>query len=129
MPSNASIVLNDGQGTPVAHTFVPIPIGPNVMSWVDKSGPFPAAYNRVTGTFKAPQGNGKMYRETWKIEVPTGSITNGIATVDNVAVCIVELTLPETGTLQSRKDIKAYLKNLFANSVVSDCVEGPEFVY
>ena len=129
MPSNASLVLADGQGTPANHTFVPAPLGPNAMSWVDKSGAFPAAYNRVTATFKAPQNGSKMYRETLKVEVPTGSITNGIATVDNVAVAIVEFTLPETGTLQSRKDLKAYLKNALANSVNSDVIEGPEFVY
>lgn len=129
MPSNAAIVINDGATTPASHTFTPSPIGPNAMSWVDKTGAFPAACSKITATFRQPTNGSKVYKETLKIEVPTGSITNGIGTVDNVATVICDFLLPETGTLQSRKDLKAYLKNALANSVISDCVEGPEFVY
>lgn len=129
MPSNAAIVINDGAATPVAHTFTPIPLGSNAMSWVDKTGPFPSAYPKITATFRPPTNGSKVYKETWKIEVPTGSIVDGVAIVNDTATFFIDALLPENGTLQSRKDAKAYVKNLFANSLFADCIEGPEFVF
>lgn len=40
-----------------------------------------------------------------------------------------EFFLPERCTLQQRKDIKAYAKNLLANALATDLVETQEAIY
>lgn len=127
MPAIASFVLNDGQATPVAHTFTPT--GPDkngVMYFQDISGGIPIGYPTVSIDLKSPrsanagqssQAN-RVYRATVKIVVPvlesgtSASTITGIAPTYTKAYDVVmkaEAIIPERSSLQSRKDVLAFM--------------------
>lgn len=127
MPAITSFTLNDGQATPVAHTFTPA--GPDkngVVYFQDISGGIPIGYPTISYDLKAPRqaANGqqssasRVYRGSVKVVVPvlesgtSASTISGIPPTYTKAYDVtfkVEAILPERSSLQSRKDALAFL--------------------
>lgn len=127
MPAISTFVLNDGQATPVAHTFTPT--GPDkngVLYFKDVSSGIPIGFPTVSIDLKAPnsasagqssQAN-RVYRATVKVVVPilesgtSASTVSGIPPTYTKAYDVVfktEAILPERSSLQSRKDALAFM--------------------
>lgn len=132
MPSAATMSINDGQATPVAHYFVPQ--GDNLKNGVftfnDRTGGVPIGYNRLSFLLKEPaparngQGEGtRAYRGSIRIVVPmleTLSTTSGSGilaapTLACTAIGQLDFTLPERSSLAMRKDFLAYWRNVLAH--------------
>jgi len=145
MSAKANIVINDGQATPVAHTFSPRgPVDSNGYHiYEDRVGGiaigFPLLMFRVkspTSGAQVSQSN-RVYRVGMSLSVPTMEVTSpqtgtGIQpapTVSYVHRANVEYLLPERGTLAQRKDLNAYTKNFLANAVWTTAVETFEGVW
>ena len=62
MAAVANIVINDGQATPVAHTFEPTRVSPNLVSYHDKvSGVF-AGYPSISLGNRVPNKQNANYK-------------------------------------------------------------------
>jgi len=97
----------------------------------DRSAAVVAGYNVLTiGTrYASAQNSGQ--KVTLKIVAPTLAVTapttgtgiqpNPVAAYNCLAT--VEFVLPAASSLQNRKDILAFVKNLMSASVVSDAVQ------
>lgn len=147
MPAFADITINDGQGTPVAHTFKPTEItGDGVAIYHDRSSGIAIGYNRVALSMKMPSAAGagmaseaknRVIRKKITIDCPTMESTSaatgtGITPAPTVAYVdrvVVEFLSPERNTLQNRKDIHAYAKNLLAHATVTSLIQDNEAVY
>ncbi len=115
----ANIVLADGQGTPVNHTFtynLEVP----VADWSDKSGGISIGEAHVTLLISRPTANRKTHKVSWKVWVPTLEVISGDAggytPAPKVAyTCLAEghFTCPDRSTTANRADLFAYVKNLF----------------
>lgn len=131
MSAVANVVINDGQATPVAHTFQPARVAPELVMYQDRSPAVAVGFNILTvGTrYASNQNNGQ--KVTLKIVAPTLAVTapttgTGIQpnpTVAYTCLCSMEFVLPSVSTLQNRKDILAFAKNLLASTVVQDAVQ------
>jgi hypothetical protein len=145
MATLASITLNDGQATPVAHTFTPLgPVGPDGTAiLLDKSGGIAIGYNKLQFSLRAPinkvgagqaSGANRVYRARFKIDVPTMESTSaatgtGIPPAPTVAYVHAfdgTFTLPERGTAAERKNLRAYVRNFLADAVAQALVENQE---
>lgn len=118
----AALVLADGQATPVSHTFdvTTAQSGPSIpASWDDRSAGTIADYTNVTMTVR--KTNGSSYKVEVRITDPTLD-ADGI--VKHKALAVLSFTLPLTTTLQNRKDILAYAKNLLGHAVMQDAVHN-----
>lgn len=133
MSAQASIVINDGATTPVAHTFSPkgarVAGTKDVATWRDQAIGVAAGYSTLTEQHAAANSNG-MEKFRFVIEVPVleqaasgGSFvpppTRAFATVG-----VVEVWCHQRASDQALKDIVAYLKNFtahayFANAIVN----------
>jgi len=146
MPALAAITINDGAATPVAHTFNPS--GPDqngVNYFYDRSGGVAIGFPAISIDLKEPKpapaggqsGRDRVYRATVKVVFPVLEVTSpttgtGIQPAPTKSYDLIfrgEFVLPERSTLQNRKDIFAFAKNILANSNVTSLVQDLESIY
>jgi len=141
MSAITNIVINDGQGTPVAHTFAPAKTQSDFAQLEDRSTGIYIGYNKLTFALKRPTGPSKeatrnlklsIKIETPKLETVSNNTYSGVAPAPTVSyrpTAELIVTLPERCTLQDRKDLQAFVKNVMANSFVTDAFEKYELPY
>jgi hypothetical protein len=141
MSAIANIVINDGQTTPVGHTFAPVTIdAEGVAKWADRSGGISIGFPMLTYKMASPskRSTARTYKQTMKVVLPvleqtSPSTATGIQPAPIVGYTLlanIELVLPERSTLQDRKNLIAYARNYLANAtVVTAGVENYETVY
>jgi len=131
MSAIASITINDGQATPVAHTFNPIQSGNkslyrenvsslaligqgiiNVNTTLDPG----TGLNKVSVTMALPA-----------LEVSTGANAAGYTASPKVGYtnkAVLTFLLPSRGTAAQRKDLRVLISNLLANAQIIDIIEN-----
>lgn len=142
MASQANIVINDGETTPVAHTYYPDgagwvdSVGGIVADWVDRSQAAAVGYWRLKQIFKRPDP--KRGRKNYVVshqsscavlENVTNSTVSGIAPAPTVAYTPGVTTtwgLPERSTTQARKNLLTIHRNFLANAAVTSAVQDLE---
>lgn len=148
MPALAALTINDGQATPVAHTFSPVRIDEKgVASFFDRSGGIAIGFPRFTVSLKEPvnpvraglasDATKRNYKSIITVDVPVLESTSaatgtGIAPAPTVAYvhsARLELNLPERGTLGNRNDLIAYVVNGLGNATVKSVVQNLEAFY
>lgn len=138
MAAISSITLNDGQATPVAHTFAPLAITGPLAEWVDRSGGIALGYPTVSVNLRRPLKNGaRVYRATVKVVIPVLEVTSpststGIQPAPTKAFDMMfngDFLLPERSMKVQRADLIAYVKNLMAHAMIKLLVEDLETVY
>lgn len=139
MAARASLVINDGQATPIAHTFSPnsgdgnIP-GVSVIEYEDRVSGIDVGFPRVTISTRKPAGSNRNRKIMISVKRPvlenvSNSTVSGIAPAPTVAYEVVarmEFIIPERSTIDVRKDAFAYMKNLLANATVATAVQDLE---
>lgn len=139
MPAIGNVVINDGATTPVAHTFAPAGQEGLVNSYADRLSGIPVGYYTLDISLRKPSPKSleKMYLATFRIRTPILEVTSpstasGIQPAPTVGynpICEIKFWLPERSSLQDRKNLRAYAKNLMADAVVTAVVESLESVY
>lgn len=142
MPARANIAVNDGQGTPVLHTFNPAEDG-ELDIFEDKAGGIAIGFPLIVVRFRRPQSpsngtasaaNNRVYRVSmnfsWPVlEVTSPSTGTGIQPAPTVAYvlrCNQEWLLPERSTLANRKDLRAIVYNTLNNADIKKVLEDLE---
>ena len=141
MSAIANIVINDGQATPMAHTFAPAKTQADYALLEDRTAGIYIGYNKLTFQLTRPTGDSRAASrnlklsikfETPKLENVTNSTISGIAPAPTISYRpMVEMlvTFPERCSLQDRKDLQAYVKNVLSNAFVTDAFEKYELPY
>lgn len=137
MAAVGNIVINDGQGTPVAHTFSPTTVTTDVVSYHDRSGGIVLGYPELTLGQKMPANGVGSIKQTLRVSVPTletvtGSTGEGFAPKPTLAYkerAFVEVYHDPRSSLQERKNLNAYVKNALANAAWTTLVENFEMPY
>lgn len=141
----ANVVVNDGLATPVAHTFVPLgPDSQGVWWYEDQSPTTTVAFKRLSMSLVRPpiakpqdNPNQRFNRITVKFYDPvadnvTNSTVSGVLPAPSLAYVStgeIVIRVPERSTLQNRKDMRAYLANIFANANLIDMVDNLRNTY
>lgn len=137
MPAFGNIVINDGQGTPVAHTFAPVNILGNTASYADRAGGISVGYPTVSVTLSLPSKTSRLYKARLKVVMPvmetiSNSTMSGILPAPTKAYDLTAdmiFYMPERSTLADRTNILAYAKNLLAHATATSVVQSNETVY
>lgn len=137
MGAVANIVINDGQGVPVAHTFSPTSVTSEVVSYHDRSGGIVLGYPELTLGQKLPANGSGSVKQTFRISVPTletvtGSTGDGFAPKPTLAYkerAFLEVYHDPRSSLQERKNLNAYLKNGLAAAAWTTLIENYEMPY
>lgn len=129
MPAIAALAINDGQGTPVSHTFAPVTTDGALAKWADRSPSIPSGYRLISHEVKGPNGQRTVHQVVIGFSIPVVASVNGVDTVVRYNSTQVVLNIHPDSTLQERKDQLAYLANLLANANVKSSVENIEPFY
>jgi hypothetical protein len=139
MAARANVVINDGQAAPVAHTFSPnsgdgnVP-GVSTIMFEDRSGGVQVGYPVITFSTRKPTKTMPNNKIVVTVRVPvlenvTNSTTSGIAPAPTVAYDVIsknEFILPSRSSVAVRKDLLAYVKNLYSNAVFTAAIQDLE---
>lgn len=120
MPAQGTLQLNDAQASPVAHNFVPSGVVNGIATWHEKTASVLAGYFKLTFSMKFPTNGKDPIRHQLKLVVPT-AVTETLNSVNYVkvvrtALVNVDVVIPQDSTLQERKDIASYMRDVFVNS-------------
>lgn len=138
MPALATLTINDGQATPVAHPFTPLSIDSGgVATFIDRTGGIPLGFCKLDLSLRQPpdaktgqNSSGRVYKATLRLFVPTleqtsASTSTGIQPAPTKAfdhVATVQFFLPERGTTQNRKDLLALITNALSDDAVETVI-------
>lgn len=139
MSAQANIVINDGQATPVAHTFNPKGVRTldskrSLALWRDQANAAINAlgYPSIEEHHSDPNVNG-IEKFRYLIKLPTletvGTNDAGITPAPTKAyetIAVVEVWASVRASQQELKDIVAYVKNFTALTMFSDAITKRE---
>lgn len=117
MASQANLVLQDAQATPVNHTFVAAGVdGKGVGLWLEKTtSSIAAGFFRLTQSTRVSSKPGEPNRHTLKLVVPTVVVEtiNGVNynKVARQGLITVDVVCPADSTAAERADLLAYAGN------------------
>lgn len=137
MAQIATITINDGQSTPVAHAFNPIVSVPPTYRRNGVSGQAAIAQERLliqTQMAKTANGVNKVQIELVVpvSEVPAGGTGSGYTAPPAIAHEMrakVELFFHNRSVTEGRKDLRVMLSNLLLNSQVVAAIDNLEQPY
>lgn len=128
MPSN--IVINNGAATPVAKTFTFAIQNGLMFQYNDMSAGTFEGFNILTIQIRPSATSNQGHRVSLKLKAPVLAVTapssgsgiqpNPTKAYESVFMC--EFMLPKAASLENRKDIMAFAKNLLALSGISALV-------
>lgn len=127
MPSFTPLSLNDGQATPVAHTFSPVSLVGGLGAWYDRTTGVIASQPYVTAKTTRANGASGLTRQGYTVNVPLYDDATG--KVIGTAAATVEYRIPANATLQQRKDVFAYVSDLTASDMVEAMVTNVEGLF
>lgn len=129
MPAIASQSINDGQAAPVAHTFAPVSTTGKLAKWADRSPSIPAGFRTLSFEYNEPSGNRSAHKLSWGFYLPVVATVNGVDTVVRYNSGIITMNLAPDGTLQERKDTRAYMANSLDLAFFVTAIENLEPAY
>jgi len=125
MGTFADIVINDAQGTPIAHTFAKASRNEDYARWEDRAVSIYLGFNRVILQLKrpsAPDGRTNVI-VTLKVEMPVletvGNNSNGVTPPQNVAYVLrseCKFTLPVRSIEVDRNTLRVFTAALLGSS-------------
>lgn len=126
MPSFASMTINDGQATPVAHTFNAIDHGQGNWYWRESGTPSVLGAALVTLTRLKVKGNASIEKVRVKVFIPaletvTGANSEGYTAQPRIAYSLAfsaDFVCPLRASENQRKDLTAYLAGLMGQSQI-----------
>jgi hypothetical protein len=119
MSQAAAIVLSDGQATPVAVTFSPEKVTPEMSIFADRASGISLQFRRLRASFSPATATRTTNRASFEVVIPVTSVVNGVTTVAFTMRGKLDMILPDGSSDQNRKDLYAFMKNGLANALLT----------
>lgn len=129
MPAIAALSINDGQSTPVAHTFNPTTTDGSRAEFADRSPTIASGFRKFSHEITAPNGQRTTYKIAMGWMIPVVATVNGVDQVVRYSSAQLVLNAHPDSTAQERKDLLAYVVNAASNASVKTSVENIEPFY
>lgn len=126
MPALAALAINDGEASPVEHTFNPVSTNGSKASWADRSPATPAGFLLISHEISAPSASRTVYRLQAGYMLPVLATVDEVETVVRYSSAQVILNIHPDSTLQERKDLLAYVANSLGLASWKTSVENLE---
>lgn len=139
MSNAVNLVVNDGESTPVAHTFAPTKSTGDYVLYEDRLSGIFAGFGKFSVMMKRPTGRDvpreqrgrniqiRMLLEFPQLEIISGSTAAGYTPAPGVAyrpTAEVIWKLPEQCPMQVRKNLRSMLNGLLTHSQVIAVVDS-----
>lgn len=129
MPAFTSIVINDGQGTPVAHTFSPLNKEGGAAYFVDRSPANAVGWLKVKHEIVMGKTPTAANRVKIDFTCPVLATINSVLTKVRMSSSSQVFNFAPDATDQERKDLRAYNQNWLGHASVKTSIETLEPFY
>lgn len=137
MAAFSSFTLNDGQATPIAHTFFPASQSAGITKWADKVGGIQLGYPTITQSLREPTKDSPTCKVVAKVVLPVLEVTSpstatGIQPAPTKAfemIANIDVIIPTRATAAQKADMYAYLKNYINLAVFGDAIKLAEPIW
>lgn len=110
---SGALTINDGQATPVARTFSPERVSPELSSFTERTAGVSAGYKRLGLGYSPASSKRPTNRIDHTLDFPVLQTVNGVSTVAYTARFVGYAIIPDQMTAAERADFQAFLANSF----------------
>lgn len=125
----APLSINNGAATPVAKSFSPERVAPELSTFTERTATSSAGYARLSVSFSPASSKRATNRVDLALDLPVLSIVNGISTVAYVGRFKGYFVVPDTMTAAERADLVAYVANSLDLPAVRGTVKDLDPLY
>lgn len=121
--------INNGAGTPVAKSFAPERVAPDLSSFTERTSGVSAGYTRLSIGYSPASGKRTTNRVDVKLDFPVLQTINGVNTVAYVGRFQGYFVIPDTMTAAERADLRAFVANALDNTQIMGVVKDLDPLY
>jgi len=136
MAAIATIVLADGQVSPVNHNFTPLHQEGVDSAWNDTVTGIVSGFPVLRAKHNADKPDSEVDKVTFNLDVPTLEALSAAAsgftpgpTVAYTGRIKVEVIIHRRSTQAERDNLAAYVKNLTAHAVFQNAIKNRDYPY
>jgi len=123
------LTISDGSATPVAKSFYPQRVAPEVSVFTERTASASAGFIVLDVRFSAASGKRKTNRTDIALTLPITEVVDGIATVTKTGLFRGYFVEPDTFTAADRANLQAYAVNSLAHPSIKAIVKDLDPLY
>lgn len=123
------ITINNGAATPVAKTFSPERVSPELSVFTERSAGASSGFIRLSYGLDVAKSTRKTNRVNVEISMPVTAIVNGITSLQYTGLFKGYWVLPDQMSPAERADMHAFVTNALANANIKAAVKDLDPAY
>lgn len=123
------LTINDGTATPVAKSFAPQRVSPDLSVFTERSAPISAGYARLGVAYDPANSKRQTHPVDVSLDLPIVESVNGINVVTKKGLFKGYFVIPDTFTAQNRADLAAFVANALDVTAVRGVVKDLDPMY
>lgn len=123
------ITINNGAATPVAKTFSPERVAPDLSTFTERSTGVSAGFVRLGVGFSPATARRSTNRIDISLDLPVLATVNGVSTVAHVARFKGYFVIPDVCTADQRADLHAFVANGLQHALLKGVVKDLDPMY
>lgn len=129
MPAIGNIVINDGETTPIAHTFTPTTTNGAVAKLNARNSTTIEGWETLVVDVKQAQKSGQAAQVRIGLGDPVEATVDGQTVVVRTSSFELKFNSPITSTAQERKNMRLLAVNALQNAIILDCIDNVVPIY
>lgn len=121
--------INNGAATPVAKSFAPERVAPDLSVFAEKTADVSAGYLRLSVGLSPASGQRNTNRVDVSLDFPVLQTIEGVSTVAFVGRFKGYFVIPDTMTAAQRADFRAFVANALDNAQIVSVIKDLDPLY
>lgn len=121
--------INNGAGTPVAKSFAPERVAPDLSVFAEKTADVSAGYLRLSVGYSPASSRRATNRVDMKLDFPVLQTVADVSTVAYTGRFQGYFVIPDAMTAAQRADLHAFVANALDNALVKGVVKDLDPLY
>lgn len=121
--------INDGAATPVAKSFAPERVAPELSTFTERTAASSAGFLRLGVSYSAASSKRSTNRVDISFDYPVLQSVNGVNSVAYTARFKGQFVIPDVMTAAERANLQAFVANAMSNAAVKAVVKDLDPMY
>jgi hypothetical protein len=121
--------INNGAGTPVAKSFAPERVAPDLSTFTERTAAVSAGFLRLSVGYSPANSKRTTNRVDVKLDFPVLQTINGVSTVAYTGRFQGYFVIPDVMTAAERADLRAFVANALDNAAVMAVIKDLDPLY
>jgi len=124
-----ALSINNGAATPVAKSFAPEQVSPQLSTFTERSAASSAGFIRLGVSLSPANGKRTTNRVNVDLDLPVVTNLNGVSTVAYVGRFKGYFVIPDQMTAGERADLAAFVANALDNTQIRAVIKDLDPLY